>query len=460
MEQERNKLNNVGWLMLLVIVALLLLHFLPKIHLGERALRQVDILSDVFRKPVLEEPDSLALDSLLPPPPKPAFVDTCKTGITCIEDYGDSTLRGMVPFYKALAEMSERPRPVRIAYFGDSFIEGDIMTVDLRQLFQETYGGHGVGYVSISSAISGYRNSVRHRSSGWSSHALTDSVYFNRRFQDISNHYFFAREGAQVELTGVKQYARLDTCQQSTFFFLTKDSVQISAYVNGGRAKSQVLDSIGRLSALTVEGKIGRVRWNVEQADSSLFYGVTMDDTVGVALDNFSLRGSSGLNIRSVPMSILRQYAQIRPYDLIVLQYGVNVATRRGTDYSGYLEGMKTVVEHLKEAFPEAGILIIGVADRDYVTDEGEILTMPGIRNLIRFQHQLAADEGVAFWNMFEAMGGNESMKTLVEQRPSLAALDYTHLNFRGGKYLASLLFEAIQYGKERYERRLAYEAE
>ena len=460
MENERNRLNSVGWLVLLVIAALLALHFLPRIQVGDRALRQVDILSDVFPRPASTEPDSVALDSLLPPPPKPAFVDTCKTGITCIEDYGDSTQRGMVPFYRALAEMSVRPRPVRIAYFGDSFIEGDIMTVDLRQLFQEAYGGHGVGYVSISSSISGYRNSVRHRASGWSSHAITDSAYFNRRFQDVSNRYFFARTGAQVELTGVKQYARLDTCQQSTFFFLSKDSLHVSAFVNGGLARSHAVDSLGRLSALTVRGRIGRVRWEVEQADSSLFYGVTMDDTVGIALDNFSLRGSSGLNIRSVPIPTLRQYAQIRPYDLIVLQYGVNVATRRGTDYTAYIAGMKTVVQHLKEAFPEAGILIVGVADRDYVTDEGEILTMPGIRNLVRFQHQLAADEGVAFWNMFEAMGGNESMKSLVEQRPSLAALDYTHLNFRGGKYLASLLFEAIQYGKERYERRLAYEAE
>ena len=79
MEREKNKLNNVGWLMLLILAALLLLHFLPKIYIGERALRQVDILSDVFPKPAIEEPDSLTLDSLLPPPPKPAFVDTCKT---------------------------------------------------------------------------------------------------------------------------------------------------------------------------------------------------------------------------------------------------------------------------------------------------------------------------------------------------------------------------------------------
>ena len=340
MEKEKNRLNNVGLLMLLIIAALLLLHFLPKIQIGERSLRQVDILADLKKKPVATEVDSISIDSLLPPPPKPVFVDTCKTGITCIEDYGDSTLRGMTPFYRAIDELTLRPRPVRIAYFGDSFIEGDIMTVDLRQLLQEAYGGHGVGYVSISSAISGYRNSVRHRASGWSNHALTDSVYFNRRFQDISNHYFFAREGATVELRGTDLYARLDTCGQSTLFFVSKDSVSISASINGGWVKTQTFDSIGRLSAMHVEGRIGRVRWNVQEADSSLFYGVTMDDTTGIALDNFALRGSSGLNIRSVPMAILRQYAQIRPYDLIVLQYGVNVATKRGVDYSGYIQGM------------------------------------------------------------------------------------------------------------------------
>ena len=125
MENDKNRLNNVGWLMLLIIAALLLLHFLPKIQIGERSLRQVNILADVMKKSMEIEVDSISIDSLLPPPPKPVFVDTCKTGITCIEDYGDSTLRGMTPFYRAIDELALRPRPVRIAYFGDSFIEGD-----------------------------------------------------------------------------------------------------------------------------------------------------------------------------------------------------------------------------------------------------------------------------------------------------------------------------------------------
>lgn len=36
----------------------------------------------------------------LPPVVKPVFVDTCRTGMTCIEDYGDSTRRGMASFMK------------------------------------------------------------------------------------------------------------------------------------------------------------------------------------------------------------------------------------------------------------------------------------------------------------------------------------------------------------------------
>ena len=104
--------------------------------------------------------------------------------------------------------------------------------------------------------------------------------------------------------------------------------------------------------------------------------------------------------------------------------------------------------------------MIVSVGDRDYKTEEGDLRTMPGIRNLVRYQQRLAADNGVAFWNLFEAMGGNESMVKLVEANPAQANYDYTHINFRGGKYLAGLLYEALVYGKEQYDRRRAYESE
>ena len=346
---------------------------------------------------------------------KPAFVDTCRSGMTCIEDYSDSTLRGMTPFYRALDELAANPRLVRIAYFGDSFIEADILTADLRAMLQERYGGCGVGFVTITSMTSGYRPTVRHSFNGWQSHSIMDSVFFDRSKQGISGHYFIPNPGAYVELRGQKNYAsRLDTCEHASIFFYNKGEVTLSASVNKGEAQTETFSPTGELREMDVTGRIGSVRWKVESADSTLFYGLAMDGTQGIVVDNFSLRGSSGLSLRSVPVWMMREFNEQRPYDLIILQYGLNVATERGRNYDRYRDGMATTIAHLKSAFPQAGILVVSVGDREYKTEEGDLRTMPGIKNLVRYQQNLAADSGVAFWNMFEAMGGEGSMADMV----------------------------------------------
>ena len=456
---EKSVLKHTGWLMLIVVALLLLMSLLPGATIGRYVLRRVDILGDVRPVPeVVSEPDSL-----LPPPPtvKPAFVDTCRGGMTCIEDYSDSTLRGMTPFYRALDELATHPRLVRVAYFGDSFIEADILTADLRAMLQERYGGCGVGFVTITSMTSGYRPTVRHNFSGWQSHSVMDSVFFDRSKQGISGHYFIPHPDAYVELRGQKNYAsRLDTCEHASIFFYNKDSVLLSARVNKGENKNYSLAPSDGLQQIQVDGRIGSIRWTVDRADSTLFYGLAMDGKKGIILDNFSLRGSSGLSLRGIPVQMLKQFNRQRPYDLIILEYGLNVATERGRNYDNYQKGLITAIEHLKECFPQAGILLLSVGDRDYKNENGELRTMPGVKNLIRYQQNIAAESGIEFWNMFDAMGGDGSMAKLVHAKPSMANYDYTHINFRGGKHLAGLLYETMIYGKEQYDRRRAYEKE
>ncbi len=456
---EKNVLKYTGLLVFIMVGVLLLLHLLPGITIGNHMLRRVDILGDVRR---IAEPVSEP-DSLLPPPPKvkPTFVDTCRAGMTCIEDYSDSTMRGMTRFYNALDELSQNPRPVRIAYFGDSFIEADILTADLREMLQKRYGGCGVGFLTITSMTSGYRPTIRHSFGGWQSHSVMDAVFFDRSKQGVSGHYFIANGGAYVELKGQKTYAsRLDTCQRASIFFFNRGETTLSVSVNRGEATTQTFSPTGALQEMSVDGNIGSVRWTVESADSTLFYGLAMDGTSGIALDNFSLRGSSGLNLRSVPVWMMHEFNEQRPYDLIILQFGLNVATERGKNYDRYIAGMQTTLDRMKGAFPQAGILVVSVGDRDYKTEEGDLRTMPGIKNLVRYQENLAANNAVAFWNLFEAMGGEGSMARMVHAKPSLANYDYTHINFRGGKHLAELLYDALIYGKEQYDRRRAYEME
>ena len=456
----KNRINHIGIFIMLVLAALLLMGMLPQISVFGHPLRKVDILSDLHPKNV-ENVDSLEVEEvLLPPPPKPAFVDTCRTGKVCIEDYSDETQRGMMPYYQALDQLQQGNRLVRVAYYGDSFVEGDILTADLREMLQNEYGGCGIGYTPITSISSGFRVSVRQSATGFTRHSIMDTDgEFENALQDISNHYFKADPEASIRFRGQnKYYARLDTFYHAAFFFNPDSASTIAASVNG-RGVFQKEFKGDKLQVAEVDGKIGSVTFSVPEAhENALFYGVAMDGETGIALDNLSMRGASGLNVRAIPAKMMRRFYELRPYDLVILQYGLNVATQQGYNYDGYIKGMKTTIQHLKEYFPGAGILIVSVADRDYKNSDGEVKTMPGIRNLIRYQQNLAAEEGVAFWNMFEAMGGNESMKTLVDAKPSMANYDYTHINARGGKHLAGLLFEALVYGKEQYDRRRAYE--
>ena len=439
--------------------SLLLLGLLPQLYVFGHPLRSVNLLSDLKPKEIVLDTMQTEEDISFSPPPKPAFVETCPTGKVCIEDYSDATQRGMMPFYQALEELDYHPRLVRIAYYGDSFVEGDILTADLREMLQDKYGGSGVGYSPITSISSGFRMTTRQTAEGWTRHSIMDSTYFDRSLQDISNHYFKADAEASIRFRGQKRnYAHIDTFYHASFFFTPYEEATISATVNSKEEFRKVFKG-NELQVAKVDGKMGSVAFTVQEADSSaLFFGVAMDGDSGIALDNFSMRGASGLNVRSVPAKMMRRFYELRPYDLVILQYGLNVATKLGSNYDNYINGMKTTIGHIKEYFPGAGILIVSVADRDYKTPEGDVRTMPGIRNLVRYQQNLAAEEGVAFWNMFEAMGGNESMKTLVDAKPAMANYDYTHINVRGGKHLAGLLFEALVYGKEQYDRRRAYE--
>lgn len=99
MEIIKNYLKYSLWFVLIVFAALLGLHWLPVLTIDGHTMRRVDLLSDLrYPESEIATADS---DSIpLPPVVKPVFVDTCRAGMTCIEDYSDSTLRGMAPFMK------------------------------------------------------------------------------------------------------------------------------------------------------------------------------------------------------------------------------------------------------------------------------------------------------------------------------------------------------------------------
>ncbi len=87
------------------------------------------------------------------------------------EDYTSTGGFSVADFVRTLEVHSQR-RTVRIAFLGDSFIEGDIITCDIREQLQEAYGGYGVGFVPLGTPMAISRPSVKHTFGGWKNYNL------------------------------------------------------------------------------------------------------------------------------------------------------------------------------------------------------------------------------------------------------------------------------------------------
>ncbi|MCK9208945.1 MAG: hypothetical protein M0P66_17675, partial [Salinivirgaceae bacterium] len=58
---------------------------------------------------------------------------------------------------------------------------------------------------------------------------------------------------------------------------------------------------------------------------------------------------------------------------------------------------------------------------------------------------------GCAFWDLYSAMGGKNSMPSWVFAEPPLASPDFIHFNRQGGHLVAQMLFNALMHEYQKY---------
>lgn len=364
-----------------------------------------------------------------------------------IEDYSAGR-SGLKHFFSALARRDELGRPVRIAFLGDSFIEGDILVGDLRQQLQQEFGGRGVGFVPVSSVAAQFRPTVRQTSEGWKTRSmLTDK----QTGYTLPGMVFEAQgECSTVSVQAGDRYANLQPVSTLRFFYETRDEATLHLICNDGSdTLSTRLPATGALSVFEHRGHISAAEFSLSHGEGLRALGVAMEDNQGIVVDNFSLRGNSGLILDRLDPESCRSFNRVREYDLIVLQYGLNVVNDTVMQYGWYSRRMINNIQHIRTCFPQADILLLGVSDRSRQRD-GQFETMPAVMALLNAQRQVARKSGVAFWDLFGAMGGRNSMVRYVAN--NWASKDYTHLSFRGGRELADALVNALLSEKEFYD--------
>jgi len=367
-----------------------------------------------------------------------------------ILDFGNDSTSAMAHFFGALNTIRKEKGKVRIAYFGDSMIEGDLITQDLRNEMQETFGGDGVGFVPITSIVSGFRTSIIHQFGGWTTHTLLDNVPPNHVL-GISGYSFIpattgavdtanTSAGSWVKYVAVKQ-KHLSRFYQTKILY-GKSSGENYAVVNNSHYK---LSGENPVNQVTINNGGGAQSISAKfQCTSPVdIFGFSMESDTGAFVDNFSFRGNSGFPLVKVPQSVYSGTDNCLGYDLIVLEYGLNAVSPGVTDFSWYERGMLNVINHIKSSFPNSSILLISVGDKSYRKD-GVYQTDPSVPLLVQVQKKMAEKTGCAYWSLYDAMGGNGSMVKWVEGDTVMANRDYTHFNFRGAHKVGKLLYTKL----------------
>jgi len=477
---ERNYFGRLLAVLCVTLVAGIGMYWLPDEVLGF-SLKKVDMLSDLRVRVEKASLDSLInetdMDNLwavdLPEIPDSSLVhgmnamqllerdslyrmvlsgvETKATEVR-IEDFSVG-YTGLKHFFTMLDRINSLDRPVRIAFLGDSFIEGDLLLADFRAQMQARFGGGGVGFVPVSSTVEQYRPTITQRSRGWK----TSSILSDRVRKYVLSGLLFEsiEDEASITFKTSDTYPGLDKASTLKFIYSQNEQTEMRLICNNSRDTiDAVLPPSEAITQYEMEGVFTDGTFHFSRAKGLQALGVVYEDNKGVVVDNFSLRGNSGMMLDQMDESSCIALREIRPYDLIILQYGLNVAAEEVLGYGWYRDRMVNVIEHIRQCFPETDILLLGVSDRSYY-NEGSYQTMPAVRALLRAQYQIAQSAKIPFWSVFDAMGGTNGMVKYVDWR--WASKDYTHLSFRGGKEIATLLFNALILEKELYDEMEKY---
>jgi len=172
-------------------------------------------------------------------------------------------------------------------------------------------------------------------------------------------------------------------------------------------------------------------------------YGLRLTQERGVEIDNYALRGHSGNDLARISDDFILQQLEKHPAQLFVFQYGGNLVPYEVASYDWYEKDLYRMLTRFQRLAPKAALLVVGVGDAARVVD-GVAQTYPTVERIRQAQRRAAERAGVPFWDLYEAMGGANSIVSWVRQRPALAGEDYAHFTPYGQRVVARLLYSAL----------------
>lgn len=376
--------------------------------------------------------------------------------ITSIQ-YKDSAKNSLYNFFQSLAElMVDESEKVRILHYGDSQIEGDRITDYLRQKLQTHFGGKGPGFIAampVTQSV-GLKQSW---SDNWDRYSIFTAKDTRVQHTNYGVAAGFCRYCTYSDTNTVKNaWLKIQTTQNGGNLLASYNKVKL--FYASTRKKTQMQfyenDVLKKSDTLSTKGNFNIAQFNLTQApnafelkfqgkDSPDIFGLSLEGNGGLMVDNFGLRGSSGTFFNQLNLQHLKLFYDYLHVKLIILQFGGNTLPNILDDKmaANFGEFLRAQIYAIKKIAPNVSILVVGPADMS-IKEEDTYITHPQLENVRNAIRLAAFQTNCAFFDMYDCMGGRNSMVSWVDQ--GIAATDYIHFSPAGARKIAVLLYSAL----------------
>jgi hypothetical protein len=352
-----------------------------------------------------------------------------------IEFLNNTSVDGKTPldaFFASLETTADSL--VHIWYYGDSQIEGDRITQDLRSMLQKYFGGSGQGLVLFNDVAS-YR------------YLKTDCRGFNK--YNVFNH----RKTKGFGFNGIK-YRILpgDTIAAQTSIkilpglkfskvYLLHDKNEKSMVRVIADKKSEKEIVLTGYKTLIHDGWCKELKLKYSN-NGTTYFGYLLEGQKGIQIDNCGIRGHSGDGLFNIDNGMLQKQASLLGTKLIVFHYGNNAIPYLRSDAHAAQVGNEfyKLFVKFKKAMPQASILVVSGGDMGRIVDENPE-PYPFAASLAAEMEKAAVKAGCAFFDMYAIMQSNEGITGWIKQ--GKASID-GHLSAYGQQFFARSLYREM----------------
>jgi lysophospholipase L1-like esterase len=355
-------------------------------------------------------------------------------------------------FFESLYQLKQgADKKVNIIHIGDSHIQADFLTKAVRNAFQQYFGNGGRGLI-VPGRVAGTNEPFNIQTSSnvtWESKRCVHPD----QILPIGIGGITIRSG----IAGNKLYVYMnDQTQDYTFktikLFHLKDAASFQLGVKDNDFKSiaskQLADTAKHLTIIDLPAPVNNIIFESVKTDSiqnhTTVFGMSLEnDKPGILYHVIGVNGAKYVHYNAARF-FASQSHKLNP-ELIIISLGTNEALDYPYIDKRFFSQIENLVMSLRANNPLSKFIIVTPPDCFMKRTRKN----PGIMKVREMLVQFAVENGLAFYDMYQVMGGENSATSWKDAQ--LLRADGVHFTKEGYDYQGNLMFDAIIKGYNEY---------